>query len=70
VEYGGVDFMKRSKEINRRLWTFLSDFDIICTTKEGKEKKKEKKLKDGSFEKTINVSGVYDFLKCHRYVSK
>jgi len=31
---------------------FLSDFDILWTTKESK---------DGSFDKTINGSNVYDF---------
>jgi hypothetical protein len=39
----------------------LSDFDILWTTKERRE---------GWFEKTINMSGVYNFLKCHRNVNK
>jgi len=30
---------------------------------------KERKRKHASFEKTINVSRVYNFLKCHRNVS-
>jgi len=39
----------------------LSDFDILWTIKE---------RKDGSFDKTINVSRVHNFLKCHRNVIK
>jgi hypothetical protein len=53
--------MKGAKRIAKMSLDFFFYFDdILKTTKE---------RKDGSFEKIINVSRVYDISKCNRKVS-
>jgi hypothetical protein len=55
------------KKKHRGNFTFTSlDICLILTFCELPKKER----RDGSFEKTTNVSRVYDFLKCHKNVSK